>query len=153
MNSDSAYDQIDNSQYVYGQNVRITKNQLLGGAGDYSTVHEGIITPVPSGMDIDISQLTSKYSDNGEQEILAVDSVDDLGTIITTNGTALIVYRIVIKDDVVESFIQAYKFSEFWTEGEKHHPLSTVLYKELENVIKLYIASDKYPIVVLRVDD
>ena len=152
MNSDSAYDQIDNSQYVYGQNVRITKNQLLGGAGDYSTVHEGIITPVPSGMDIDMSQFTD-YSNNGEQEILAVDSVDDLGTIITTNGTNLIVYRIVIKDDVVESFIQAYKFSGFWAEREKHHPLSTVLYKELENVIKLYIASDKYPIVVLRVDD
>lgn len=156
MNSDSAYDQIDNSQYVYGQNVRITKNQLLGGAGDYSTVHEGIITPVPSGMDIDMSKFTSEhsaYNKNGEQEILAVDSVDNLGTIITTNGTALIVYRIVIKDDVVESFIQAYKFSEFWTEREEHYPLSTVLYKELENVIKLYIASDKYPIVVLRVDD
>jgi hypothetical protein len=46
MNSDTAFDQIENQQYIYGQNIRITKNQLLGGADDYSSLHEGIVTPV-----------------------------------------------------------------------------------------------------------
>ena len=49
MNSDTAYDQIENTQYVFGQNIRITKNQLLGGDSDFSSVHEGIIAPVVQG--------------------------------------------------------------------------------------------------------
>ena len=29
MNSDSAYDQVENTQYTFGKNIRITKNYLL----------------------------------------------------------------------------------------------------------------------------
>ena len=53
MNSDGAYDQLDGAQYISAQNVRITKNQFLGGKDDYASVHEGIIAPVPSGLILD----------------------------------------------------------------------------------------------------
>ena len=50
MNTDTAYDQVDNQQYVYGKNIRITKNDFVGGtSGNFPSVHEGVITPVPKG--------------------------------------------------------------------------------------------------------
>lgn len=150
MNSDNAYDQIENSQYTYGKNIRITKNQMLGGYTDYSTLHEGIVAPVPKGSLIYV-QNKNAYKSNGEQTILAINSVDDICTIVTNAGNSLIVYRLIMNNDVVEEFKQIYKFDDFWT-GDSHQ-LSAVLYKELENVIKLYIASGKYPIITLRVDD
>lgn len=150
MNSDNAYDQIENSQYTYGKNIRITKNQMLGGYTDYSTLHEGIVAPVPKGSLIYV-QNQNAYKRNGEQTILAINSVDDICTIVTNAGNSLIVYRLIMNNDVVEEFKQIYKFDDFWT-GDSHQ-LSAVLYKELENVIKLYIASGKYPIITLRVDD
>ena len=76
MNSDTAYDQIQNSQYTFAKNIRITKNQSLGGASDYSTLREGIVTPVPEGELV--SNQYQIYGSEGEIEILSVDSVDDI---------------------------------------------------------------------------
>jgi hypothetical protein len=45
-----------------------------------------------------------------------------------------------------------WKSPGFWN-GDAPDQVSTVLYKELENVIKLYIATGKVPVIVLRVDE
>ena len=81
MNSDVAYDQIENTQYVYGKNIRITKNQSIGGYGDYSSLHEGIVTPVPSGINVEIEQHLPG------QKIIYTGAIERTGVIITnTNG-------------------------------------------------------------------
>lgn len=150
MNSDTAFDQIENQQYIYGQNVRITKNQLLGGADDYSSLHEGIVTPVLQGIDI----TTLPFTDN---KILAVDSVDRLCTIVASNDNGdLSVYRLDINEEEnqVESFKELWRTTRFWSDiAKRPGQLSTVLYKELENVIKLYITTGSTPMIIMRVDD
>jgi len=93
MNSDTAFDQIDNAQYIYGQNIRITKNQLLGSSGDYSSVHEGIVTPVPSGVSID-----SLGTISNNQRIIAVCSVDQLAIVVTTNDSDLHVWKFTVDE-------------------------------------------------------
>lgn len=149
MNSDTVYDQIQNSQYTFGKNIRITKNQFLGGVNDFSTVHEGMVTPVPAGTPIDVKSYVNVYGT--DQEILAVDSIEDYYIIISSSSNALIVYRGKIEDDQLTEFKRIYRFDNFWTNDS--HQVSAFLYKELENVIKLYIASGEYPIITLRIDD
>ena len=151
MNSDSAYDQLDNKHYVYGKNIRITKNQQLGGYNDYATQHEGIVTPVLNGIYAGSIDIEGNIGD-----ILAVDSVDRLCTIVTNNHNSLQVYRVFINEEggTVGNTTPLWESEDFWEDGEEvPSKLSTVLYKELENVIKLYIATGKTPLIVLRVDE
>ena len=115
MNSDTAFDQIENQQYIYGQNIRITKNQLLGGADDYSSLHEGIVTPVLQGIDIS----TLSFAD---KKILAVDSVDRLCTIVASNDSGdLSVYRLDINEEEnqIESFKELWRCAGFWSDITK----------------------------------
>lgn len=149
MNSDGAFDQIANTQYIFGQNIRITKNQFLGGSNDYSSVHEGIVTPVPVGTDI-----TKKQNVNIVGNIISVQSIERLGVIVTAEGKNMHVYKIEVDERTNEctKFKQIWHANNLW-KGEVPEKISTVLYKELENVIKLYIADGEHPIISLRVDD
>lgn len=148
MNSDTAFDQINNAQYIYGQNIRITKNQLLSSSGDYSSVHEGIVTPVPSGVD-----LSSLSLGVPNQRIIAVCSVDQIAIVVTTNGSDLYVWKFTV-DEVANTTTGMKKvwFATGVWSNNAPNKISAVLYKELENVIKLYIATGKDPIISLRVD-
>ena len=149
MNSDTAFDQINNAQYIYGQNIRITKNQLLSSSGDYSSVHEGIVTPVPSGVD-----LSSLSLNVPNQRIIAVCSVDQIAIVVTTNGSDLYVWKFTV-DEVANRATGMKKvwFATGVWSNDAPNKISAVLYKELENVIKLYMATGKHPIISLRVDD
>lgn len=156
MNSDTSYDQIENQQYVFGQNIRITKNQLLGGSGDYSSLHEGIVTPVVQGAGI-VDILSNKPSFYNKK-ILSVKTVDNLGTIVcnTKGSNDINVYRFII--DEVENELKELRLIwssnvEGWNADDIPDQVSTVLYKELDNVIKLYIATGAHPIISIRVDD
>lgn len=149
MNSDTAYDQIQNVQYTYGKNIRITKNQMLGGASDYSTIREGVVSPVPIGRDAE--PFVFKTNEIGQYpEIIATDSIDDISIVICSDDTDdIAVFKI---DPDSPSNPELIWFSEQFFNG-KSKDISTVLYKELDNVIKLYIASDVCPIITLRVED
>ena len=150
MNSDTAFDQIQNTQYIFGQNIRITKNQPLGNSSEYSSVHEGIVAPVPFGTYI------KQYSIENNQRIIATESVDGLSIVITTNGSDLHVYKFYI--DESNSINTSNNIKEIWRcpnvwNNDAPDKISVVLYRELENVIKLYIATGNDPIITLRVDD
>lgn len=151
MNSDTAYDQIDNAQYVFGQNIRITKNQSLGGSADYSSVHEGIVSPVLYG------DVAGFFSTDEPCNILSIKTIDDIGVVILnpTGSGDIRVYRFKINNETNEITDQ---FRKIWTcdniwEDDAPSKISAVLYKELDNVIKLYIATGEHPIITLRIDD
>ena len=152
MNSDGSYDQLEEGQYVYGQNIRIAKNQPLNGHGDYSSLHEGIVTPVANGVPIHWGAV-GDHSNIKNQTILSVKSVDNLVVMVTTKGTDINVYRFYIDEEsnFVNSFKLIWRADDVIERNTKQ--LSTVLYKELDNVIKFYIATGTTPIVCLRVDD
>lgn len=154
MNSDISYDQIENQQYVFGQNIRITKNQLLGGSGDYSSLHEGIITPVVQGADV-VDILLNEPSFEGKK-ILSVKTVDNIGVIVcNTEGSGDInIYRFIIDESENElKELRLLWSSVIWDATNVPDQVSTVLYKELDNVIKLYIATGTHPVMSIRIDD
>lgn len=153
MNSDTTYDQIENTQYTFAKNIRITKNQSINitSSGNYASLHEGIVTPVLDG--ILSAYATGVDNTFNYTKILAVDTVDRLGTIVARDGYGKIS---VVKFKLDEETNTVTAFKEIWKSDSEINcadNLSTILYKELENVIKLYIATGAHPIIVLRVDD
>ena len=96
MNSDSAYDQVENTQYTFGKNIRITKNYLLNKmSSNEAHYKEGSITPIYEGKDA-----SSSYSINlSSYNILAVDSIDNIGVIVATYNDRLYVYRLKLNRD------------------------------------------------------
>ena len=155
MNSDISYDQIENQQYVFGQNIRITKNQLLGGSGDYSSLHEGIVTPVVRGVSV-VDNLV-EHPDFSGKKILSVRTVDRLGVIVcnTIGGKNIEIYRFKIDETTnqLEELRSIWSYDIWNSASDVPDQVSTVLYKELDNVIKLYIATGSHPLMCIRVDD
>lgn len=157
MNSDTTYDQMDNQSYVYGKNVRITKNDFIEGdinGNNFSSVHEGIVSPLPKG---DICQFTE--GDDIEGVFLGSDSINDIAVVITKTENTLHVYKAVVDN---KASVYTKGFEDWWScdipsklkdQFEDVQSVSTVMYQELEGVIKLYIATGVYPIIEIRVDD
>ena len=155
MNTDTAYDQVDNQQYVYGKNIRITKNDFVGGtSGNFPSVHEGVITPVPEG---DIYEFLQDKTVIGT--FLGSDTINDIAVVITKNDNKLIVWRAKINNNPDQNEEYTEGFTRWWQcqlkdgEQDKIIQVSTVTYQELEGVIKLYIATGIYPIIEIRIDD
>lgn len=155
MNTDTAYDQVDNQQYVYGKNIRITKNDFVGGtSGNFPSVHEGVITPVPEG---DTHEFLQDKTVIGT--FLGSDTINDIAVVITKNDNKLIVWRAKINNDPGQNEEYTEGFTKWWEcalkndEYGKIVQVSTVTYQELEGVIKLYIATGIYPIIEIRIDD
>ena len=168
MNSDQAYDQLPNTNYTFGKNIRITKNQLIGDdAGDYSSVHEGIVTPVYAGYKVPGIEDEEWLKD---QEILACDTVGNLGIIVTKEYKEeedvwrLNIHRFKLEQvrvpdgntEVLDDNITELDKNFLYIEDSRIENLtqvSVVLYKELDNVIKLYIATGIWPILTIRIDE
>lgn len=165
MNSDTAYDHLDNQQYVYAKNVRITKNDSINNSStnNFSSVHEGAVTPVPAGVE-------EKHNNGVVGRFLGSDSIGEIAVVVTINdNNQLCVYRAKINnnpginDQTEQPNLYTAGFTLWWScnihEEEKQNEfnalkaVSTVAYQELEGVIKLYIATGIYPIIEIRIDD
>lgn len=140
MNTDTSLDMVGNEQYVFGQNVRITANALLQGAVD-SNSKEGTITPVPSGQ-ADHGAFSYDY-----HSILGIATLGNIGAIIVKNADSTwSIYRIDYNNDQLT-------FKRLFTsvnETEKDK-FSVVINRELEDVVKLYIADGEHQIMSLNI--
>lgn len=150
MNTDTSLDMVGNEQYVFGQNVRITANALLQGAVD-SNSKEGTITPVPSGQAdhgalIDDENL---INDKYKWSILGIATLGDIGAIIAKDVTShWHIYRINYnKDDDQLTFNHLFKSANTTSKNK----FSVVINRELEDVVKLYIADGKHQIMSLNI--
>ena len=152
MNSDTTYDQVANENYTFAKNIRISKNYLIGDTNtESSSQREGIVTPVHKGYTL------ANNFEIGNCEILSVDSIDNIGILVCkSNQDELIVYKFIIEKESEQERDKVTSFTKWWSslpgEATGITAVSTVLYRELENVIKLYIATGIYPMITIRVD-
>lgn len=156
MNTDTVYDQVDNQQYVYGENIRITKNIGLGGnesGENYSSAHEGCIAPVPAGKNIpDLNRDFPVYTN-----VMATCSIDKYAVVVTYGNDTLDIYRSIIDEEGNKYNTERWCCFNIPAKDKKSFEnvkqLSVVPYQELEGVIKLYIATGIYPIIEIRIDE
>lgn len=136
MDTDSSYDMIDEGKYVYGENIRITTNNLIY---EYinSNNKEGIVTPVEAGIDV---QVNSKDVPNNIDRILAVASIKKVGVIIVRDITKhWYILRVEKISDDKFDMTCIYKSSKT-TNRDK---FSIVFNEELEDLYKLYVATSE----------
>ena len=147
MNSDTSLDMIQDGQYTFGKNIRITTNALLNGIIDSNST-EGIITPIDEGTDVTPDSIyTSDY------RILATVSIDNIGAVIILKGNQWYVYRIDFGDQIKFSLQFT---SEELTEDQLNNmnkKFSVVINRELENVVKLYIADGIHQLMQINLKD
>lgn len=144
MNSDTSYDLIGDGQYIFGQNIRITTNSLLTALSDSNST-EGIIAPVNAGKD---ASTEGMYE--GQYEILATASIENIGAVVVAKDKKWYVYRIDFKQDPI-------KFSKQF-ESEEYDELikdkfSVVINKETKDIIKLYIADGVHQLMQIDLLD
>lgn len=135
MNTDTAINMLDNEHYIYGKNIRISQQTPLGMAIDVNRT-KGCVTPVPKGYSkkTTLSSVTTPLV-----SILATASVDNYGAVIVKDKTGIwYVYRIEHNDE------DLLKYELVFTSNNitKKERFSVVMSQELENVIKLYVATD-----------
>lgn len=148
MNSDTSVDMIGNDQYMFGMNIRITTNALLKAISD-SNSREGIVAPIPIGKTID----TEGMYDTSNYRILAVGSIENIGYVIIADdekeSAIWHVYRAILNDDETISFSLQFTSN---TETSKQK-FSTVINKEIEDVVKLYIADGDHQLMIINLMD
>lgn len=148
MNSDTSVDMIGNDQYMFGMNIRITTNALLKAISD-SNSREGIVAPIPIGKTID----TEGMYDTSNYRILAVGSIENIGYVIIADdekeSAIWHVYRAILNDDETISFSLQFTSN---TETSKQK-FSTVINKEIEGVVKLYIADGDHQLMIINLMD
>lgn len=135
MNSDTSLDAVDSSQYLFGKNIRITNNTLLYGDINSNT-KEGIVAPVPVGIQY-LSVIDDDTIINYEyKDILATASIGNIGAIVL-KGTDDKWH--VYKAELIETYI---KFTLLFKSSQTTNlnRFSVVINKEQEGLIKLYIA-------------
>lgn len=153
MNSDTSLDMVSNEQYLFGKNIRITNNALLGADSIDSNSKEGIVTPVLKGNEIRIedyqeaekTQLNPFYKVCNS--ILASASIGDVGVIIVKDSNG---YWYVYRLDNSYTIIAKELFKS--TNPTDKNKFSIVLNKELENCTNVYIADGEHQIMQINID-
>lgn len=140
MNSDISYDKLQQNQYVFGQNVRISNNDLYEDSENpYSK--EGNLCPIPFGIPMDTE------IDKNVDSILATASIGNIGAVIVKyKNQRWGVYR--IENDNMFTVKNIFK-----SKGLVKHEgkFSVVINKEINNIIKLYIADGVHPIMSINI--
>lgn len=140
MNSDTAYTMVDAQNYVFGQNVRITTNTQFGQDISAST-NENSITSIPN------PKQCEHTGDTIEGQIMATASLENIHAVITKRNGKWELYRVVINHDTDVANVKRL----FYVEDDNiSDAFSLTMNKELEDQIKLYIATGNDPILLVN---
>lgn len=137
MNSDTSVDQVQNNQYLFGLNVRISNNTLIL-EEPTSNTKENIVCPIKNGKKINFS-LNDDIQKNFIK-VLAAESIEDLGVLILLDDqyhwNVIRIQTTPIKD--------LFDIKNIFTSQKEIRTIprfSVVLTEEIKNIVKLYIAN------------
>ena len=147
MNSDTSFDMVPEGQYIFGQNIRITTNALLGQIVDSNST-EGIITPIENGQVVTTDAMYR--GTRGQYRILATASIDNIGAVIITDNEKWYVYRVDF-GDVIKYSLQFESEKDAYIKDIKK--FSVVINREMEDVVKLYIADGVHQLMQINIKD
>ena len=146
MNSDLNYNTLQHNQYIYGENIRLTANSLIN-QGENPDKKEGVIAPIPEGILV-------KTGNIAFNKILAIEQIDNICVIIVENVNnntyTWSIYRITYNTDKTIDVDNIFNSASVQT--NEIPKFSTVINKEVNGIIKLYIADGEHEIMVINVN-
>lgn len=157
MNSDTAYDQISNTQYLFGKNIRITNNALIFGDIDSNTT-ENVISPVPSGKKVKVS-ISAQYDKKIQfDRILAVASIENKGAIVIKDtDKKWHIFRAILEGEDIQ--ITKIFSSNVLTNKNRFSAIlnnevtlnESIRNNKTKDILKLYIADGVHPIMSIDI--
>lgn len=163
MNSDTSYDMVGADQYLFGQNIRITNNTLLLGDLDANNT-EMVVAPVPEGDTL--STATGSDVITNVDKILAADAIGNVGVIIVKikhdaeqYPDCWSVYKVekkAVTDTIEAQQVTSIKLevTHIYTSSSttSKDRFSITMIREIEGVLKVYIADGKGSPICLFLD-
>ena len=147
MNSDLSYGMLQPNQYVYGENIRLTSNSFIS-ESEAPNKKEGVVAPIPSGI---LQQFEENSDSIGEfLDIVSVEQIDNICVVVTKNkNLTWSVYRIT-QDSNGLNLKKIFTSTNLITKAGR---FSTVINKEVNGIVKLYIADGEHQIISMNVND
>lgn len=166
MNTDTAFDSIKSTQYLFGLNVRSTAIETDMQTTRNSFEKKGLLSPIYTNKyDFqDPTNITTYYkfdvnSTNGDYFYKIINS-GDINVLLFKKSKNLYIYKLIKQSlqNIVTSQL-LFKIKDYFPDNKNNtfspvnYNMSTLLHYEQDNVVILYIADGKHKMISINIED
>lgn len=163
MNTDTAFDSIKSTQYLFGLNIRSTAIETDMQTDRNSFEKKGLLSPIYTNKyDFQDPTNTTTYnkfdvnSANGDYFYKIINS-GDINVLLFKKSKDLYIYKLIKQSlqNIVTSQL-LFKIKDYFPDeacSPVNYNMSTLLHYEQDNVVILYIADGKHKIISINIED
>lgn len=167
MNTDTAFDSIKSTQYLFGLNIRSTAIETDMQTDRNSFEKKGLLSPIYTNKyDFRVSDPTNvntynKFnvdSTNGDYFYKIINS-GDINVLLFKESKDLCIYKLIkqsLQNTVTVTSELLFKIKDYFPDkafSPVNYNMSTLLHYEQDNVVILYIADGKHKIISINIED
>ena len=170
MNTDTAFDSIKSTQYLFGLNIRSTAIETDMQTDRNSFEKKGLLSPiytnkydfhVPDPTNVNTYNKFNVNSANGDYFYKIINS-GDINVLLFKESEDLCIYKLIkqsLQNTVTVTSQLLFKIKGYFPNNENNtfspinYNMSTLLHYEQDNVVILYIADGKHKIISINIED
>lgn len=167
MNTDTAFDSIKSTQYLFGLNIRSTAIETDMQTDRNSFEKKGLLSPiytnkydfrVPDPTNVNTYNKFNVNSTNGDYFYKIINS-GDINVLLFKERKDLCIYKLIkqsLQNTVTVTSELLFKIKDYFPDeafSPVNYNMSTLLHYEQDNVVILYIAGGKHKIISINIED
>lgn len=167
MNTDTAFDSIKSTQYLFGLNIRSTAIETDMQTNRNSFEKKGLLSPiytnkydfrVPDPTNVNTYNKFNVNSTNGDYFYKIINS-DYINVLLFKERKDLCIYKLIkqsLQNTVTVTSELLFKIKDYFPDkafSPVNYNMSTLLHYEQDNVVILYIADGKHKIISINIED
>lgn len=167
MNTDTAFDSIKSTQYLFGLNIRSTAIETDMQTDRNSFEKKGLLSPiytnkydfhVPDPTNVNTYNKFNVDSANGDYFYKIINS-GDINVLLFKESKDLCIYKLIkqsLQNTVTVTSQLLFKIKDYFPDklcSPVNYNMSTLLHYEQDNVVILYIADGKHKIISINIED
>ena len=167
MNTDTAFDSIKSTQYLFGLNIRSTAIETDMQTDRNSFEKKGLLSPiytnkydfhVPDPTNVNTYNKFNVNSTNGDYFYKIINS-GDINVLLFKESEDLCIYKLIkqsLQNTVTVTSQLLFKIKGYFPDktcSPVNYNMSTLLHYEQNNVVILYIADGKHKIISINIED
>lgn len=167
MNTDTAFDSIKSTQYLFGLNIRSTAIETDMQTDRNSFEKKGLLSPiytnkydfhVPDPTNVNTYNKFNVNSTNGDYFYKIINS-GDINVLLFKERKDLCIYKLIkqsLQNTVTVTSELLFKIKDYFPDeacSPVNYNMSTLLHYEQDNVVILYIADGKHKIISINIED
>lgn len=170
MNTDTAFDSIKSTQYLFGLNIRSTAIETDMQTDRNSFEKKGLLSPiytnkydfhVPDPTNVNTYNKFNVDSANGDYFYKIINS-GDINVLLFKESEDLCIYKLIkqsLQNTVTVTSQLLFKIKDYFPNNKNNtfspvnYNMSTLLHYEQDNVVILYIADGKHKMISINIED